>query len=75
MDASTTLGAVIGDYGLLDARVSLADIPVASGKLRVSLWGRNLTDENYYTFHFIYVVPTAMFGTPRSYGADFTLEF
>lgn len=75
MDASTTIGAVIGSYGLLDARLSLADIPVASGKLRFSLWGRNLTDEDYYSFHFIYVVPTAMFGEPRSYGADVTLEF
>ncbi len=75
MDASTTIGAVIGSYGLLDARVSLAEIPVANSKLRFSLWGRNLTDEDYYTFHFIYVVPTAMFGEPRSYGADFTLEF
>lgn len=55
--------------------MSLAEIPVANSKLRFSLWGRNLTDEDYYTFHFIYVVPTAMFGEPRSYGADFTLEF
>ena len=70
-----SIGAVIGSYGLLDARVSLAEIAVANSKLRFSLWGRNLTDEEYQIFHFIYVVPTAMFGDPRSYGADLTLEF
>ncbi len=75
MDASPSIGAVIGSYGLLDARVGLAEIPVAGGNLRFSLWGRNLTDEEYQIFHFIYVVPTAMFGDPRSYGADLTLEF
>jgi iron complex outermembrane receptor protein len=75
MNASTSLGAVIGSHGLLDARVGLGEIPVAGGRLRFSLWGRNLTDEEYEIFHFIYVVPTAMFGDPRSYGADLTLEF
>lgn len=75
MLASPSIGAVIGSYGLLDARVGLAGIPVASGKLRASLWGRNLTDEEYQVFQFIYVVPTAMFGDPRSYGVDLTLEF
>lgn len=75
MDASPSLGAVIGSYGLLDARAGLGEIPMRRGKLRFSLWGRNLTDEEYYNFHFIYVVPTAMFGDPRSYGADLTLEF
>lgn len=75
MDASPSLGAVIGSYGLLDARAGLGEIPMGRGKLRFSLWGRNLTDVEYYNFHFIYVVPTAMFGDPRSFGADLTLEF
>ena len=75
MDASPSIGAVIGSYGLLDARVGLAEIPVAGGNLRFWLWGRNLTDEEYQILHFIYVVPTAMFSDPRSYGADLTLEF
>ena len=75
MIASTTRGIYIDTYGLLDARLSLTEIPVNGGNLRFSLWGRNLTDEDYYTFHFSYVVPTAMFGAPRSYGADLSLEF
>ncbi|AMN46208.1 TonB-dependent receptor [Steroidobacter denitrificans] len=75
MVASYQRGLYIDTYGLLDARLSLTDIPVNGGNLRFSLWGKNLTDENYYTFHFSYIVPTAMFGAPRSYGLDVSLDF
>lgn len=67
---------VIGSYGLLDARMSLADIPVGNrSKLRFSLWGKNLLDEDYYTMHVMVLVPSAVFGDPRSYGADVTFEY
>ncbi len=66
---------VIPDYGLLDARLTLAEIPVLNSGLKVSLWGKNLTDKEYYITHFNSFVPGAQFGTPRTYGADVTLSF
>ncbi len=66
---------IAGSQGLLDARLSLAEIPAAGGRLRISLWGRNLTNEDYYTMHLMVVRPSAIFGEPRSYGADLSLEF
>ena len=62
-------------YGLLNARLSLSDIPFAGGKGRVALFGRNLTNKNYYIAHFTAAVPTAIFGEPRAYGAELQLEF
>lgn len=74
--ASTSCKAcIIGAYGLLDARVTLADIRAGNGNLRFSLWGKNLTDEDYYTMHLMVGVPSAVFGDPRTYGADVTFEF
>ncbi|MDY0066379.1 MAG: TonB-dependent receptor [Steroidobacteraceae bacterium] len=75
VSSTSCIECIIGDQGLLDARLSIAEIPVSGGKLRFSLWGRNLTDEDYYTMHIRVVEPTAVFGEPRSYGADVSLEF
>ena len=73
--ASITGGKyIIGDYGLFNARLSLADIPGLDW-LRVSLWGRNLADEEYYINQFNIGRPGAMFGEPRSYGVDLMVEF
>lgn len=66
---------IIPDYGLLDARLTLADIPVLHSGLKVALWGKNLTDKEYYITHFNSFVPGAQFGTPRTYGMDITLGF
>ncbi|MBK7250881.1 MAG: TonB-dependent receptor [Gammaproteobacteria bacterium] len=74
--ASTSCKAcIIGGYGLLDARLTLADLPAGRGKLRFSLWGRNLTNEDYYTMYLMVLVPSAVFGDPRSYGADLSYVF
>ncbi len=61
-------------YQLLDGRLSLVDIPLGSlhGSLSVSLWGRNLTDEEWIT-HSIYTQDVSVsqaFGTPRTYGLE-----
>ncbi len=76
--ASNDRRLVIADYGLLDARLTLSQIPVGNGKLRLSLWGRNLTDQDYLTFQGAVGLPNragAIFGDPRSYGLDLTAEF
>ena len=65
---------IIGSYGLLNARLSLVDIPVAKS-LRVGVFGRNLLDKEYYIAHFNVGVPGAIFGEPRTYGIDLTAEF
>ena len=74
---NATIGSgkyVIGDYGLLNARLTLTDIPGIKG-VRASLWGRNLTDRNYYIMQFNVGRPGALFGEPRTYGVDLSVEF
>ncbi|MBN7796519.1 TonB-dependent receptor [Parahaliea mediterranea] len=66
---------IVGDYGLLNARLTLSRLPVPSGDLRVALWGKNLEDKTYYIAHFNAGVPTAMFGEPRTYGIDLIYEY
>ena len=66
---------VIGDYGLLNARLTLSDIPVGPGNWRLSLFGKNLTDTEYYIAHFNGGLPAAIFGDPRTYGLELTFEY
>lgn len=62
---------------LVNARLSLSDIDMGSSKLRVSLWGRNLTNEDYREFSFNYGASLglnlAQYGEPRTYGVDFAV--
>ncbi len=69
----TAGGGSIPGYGLVDARATLAEIPVASGKLSVSLWAKNLLDR-----HYIYVnsgFGAIAYGEPRTVGANLTYGF
>jgi iron complex outermembrane receptor protein len=69
---------ILPDYGLLDARLTLSDIPVGKANLRLSLWGHNLTDKEYLLFQGSVGLPTsagAIYGEPRSYGLDLTASF
>jgi iron complex outermembrane receptor protein len=66
---------VIGDYGLLNARLTLSDIPVGLGNWRLSAFGKNLTDKEYYIAHFNGGLPSAIFGDPRTYGLELTFEY
>ncbi|NHO66107.1 TonB-dependent receptor [Aestuariicella hydrocarbonica] len=66
---------IVDDYGLLNARLSLSDVAFAGGNLRLALWGKNLEDQEYYTAHFGLVVPSAVYGEPRSYGLDLIYEY
>lgn len=62
---------------LVNARLSLSEVKMGSSKLRVSLWGRNLTDEDYREFSFNYGASlglnVAQYGEPRTYGVDFSV--
>ncbi|WP_313801686.1 TonB-dependent receptor [Sphingobium sp.] len=66
---------IIGDYGLLNARLTLSEIPVGFGNWRVSAFGRNLTDKEYYVAHFNTGFPAAIFGEPRTYGLELIFEY
>ncbi len=69
---------ILPNYGLLDARLTLSDIPVGKLDLRLSAWGRNLTDKQYLVFEGAVGLPDrfgALFGEPRSYGLDLTASF
>lgn len=66
---------ITGDYGLLNARLNLTDIPVPVGELRFSLWGKNLTGKDYYISHGNLFAPGALYGDPRTYGVDLSFSF
>lgn len=66
---------IVGDYGLLDVRLTLADIPVGVGNWRLSAYGKNLTDKEYYVFHGNAGLPGAFYGEPRTYGLELTFEY
>lgn len=60
----------------LNARATLASIPFGSATGRISLWGRNLTNEN--ELEFAAAVGSTIVGTfmrPRTYGLDISVEF
>ena len=66
---------ITNDYGLLNARLTLSEIAMPSGDLRIALWGQNLRDEEYYASHFPAAVPSAFFGEERTYGIDVIYEY
>lgn len=67
-------------YTLLNGRISLDDIDVfGTGTMKLSLWGKNLTDEEYRTnsigaFESLGFT-TTVYNEPRSWGLDLSYEF
>ena len=80
-DAFTTVATTAGkwkeeSYGLLNARLTLAEIPVTNvGKVRASLWGKNLEDKKYSVIHAPGFNGYRAFGDPRSVGIDVVYEY
>ena len=67
-------------YGVLDASVSLAQIPIASGFVKVTLWGQNLTDKEYAVGNIGPFAPLGAseispFGDPRTYGLTVKYQY
>ena len=63
-------------YWLLNARAGLLDIETLGGRLEMSVWGRNLLDEDEPSF--IADVGTVVGGIymqPRTYGVDLRYRF
>lgn len=64
---------------LVDARLSLENIEVGDGMMRVTLWGKNLTDEDYSNYGINFGndigLITQNYGDPRTYGIEFAYEY
>lgn len=73
MFTQIALGAPVNDLGLLNARIDLAGLSVGNGEMKVSLWGRNLTDESEQIYDLLGL--GFQFNTPRTYGAELSYEF
>lgn len=68
---------VVDGYELLNARLTLSDIKVGErSNLKVSLWGKNVTDEDYviHGANFSYF-DSKTYGAPATYGLDVTFNF
>ena len=69
---------VFKDRAVVNARIGIENVELSSGTLRASIWGRNLTDEEYQNFaiNFGSLGPiTEQFAEPLTYGLDVTYEF
>lgn len=66
------------DRRLINARVTLSDIPVSKGDLRIAIWAKNLEDEEYRDFGIDFEslgFAGNTWGEPRTYGLDVIYEF
>lgn len=69
---------MMSERTIIDANISLQDVKVGNGTLAVSLWGKNLSDEDYplYSINFGAMnIITENYGDPRTYGVDVTYQF
>lgn len=73
--ASTFIDA----YALVAGRIAISNISLdTSGALEVALWGKNLTDEEYYNSGIdfgAFGFAGNQFGDPRTYGVEISYEF
>lgn len=65
-------------YTLMNARLSLSEIPVSTGSLRISAWGKNMTDKEYRITGIDFGAlgyATNNYAPLRSYGIDVVYEY
>ncbi len=80
-DEAASGASVIDSYGLLSAFLEIADIDTQVGQMTISLWGRNLTDEEYYTSAPVVLQTIGAYekivtwGEPLTYGIDLVYNF
>ncbi|TDG14704.1 TonB-dependent receptor [Seongchinamella unica] len=69
---------IMDERTLVSARLSLEEIELGDGRMRFTLWGDNLTDEDYpvYSINFGSLGPiTEQYGDPRTYGLEVSYEY
>lgn len=67
-------------HGLWDLSVAISGIRMIGGNVKLSLWGRNLSDEEYVTSNIGAFTPLGAaeispFGTPRTYGLTLNYQY
>lgn len=70
-------------YDLINVRIGYDDIKIGKGYLSVSLWGKNITDEEYKIGGFEFDISafglgrasTSQWGEPRTYAVDISYRF
>ncbi len=64
---------------LIDARLSLEEVAVGDGRMRFTLWGKNLTDADYPVYSINFGTSVGMisenYGDPRTYGIEVAYEY
>jgi len=68
----------LDSYDVINARLTLADIPMGDNRLKLAAWGKNLTDEEYRINGIPFGYPfwtVSYYGDPRTYGLEATVEF
>lgn len=63
---------------VVNARLSLEQIEVGGGVMRVSLWGENLTDDDYSVSGINFgglAIITESYGAPRTWGVELAYEY
>ncbi len=63
---------------LVDARLSLENIRFGDSNLRITLWGKNLLDDDYPTYSINFGslgLVTEQYGPPRTYGLEVSYEY
>lgn len=61
-----------------DARISLSDLKIGSGEAMISLWGRNITDEDYRVSSIDFGAlgyGTSVYAEPMTWGVDLNLKY
>ena len=72
--ANTDSGeVVVADYGLLNGRISLADVEMFGGNWQFAVWGRNLTDEDSSNYKIGATANTYL--EPLMWGGEIRLEY
>jgi iron complex outermembrane receptor protein len=72
--ANTEFGKVeVADYGLLNARVSLADVEMGGHNWQFAVWGKNITDED--TANYQIGATAATYLAPAMWGGEVIFEF
>ncbi|MBN7795146.1 TonB-dependent receptor [Parahaliea mediterranea] len=72
--ANTDAGEVlVGDYGLLNARISLDYVQLLGGEWQFAVWAKNLTDEDNVNYRIGQTSTTYL--QPRTWGVDLKLRY
>jgi iron complex outermembrane receptor protein len=64
--------------GLLDARLTLSELPLGNTEASLSLWGKNITDKKYRTVGIDFGAlgfATNAYGEPATFGVDLTVKY